>query len=337
MDLEVEIPIWYQGKMKWISNLTSRSTCSDVIRAIVSSDSPESWENYYLYESWRGVERPLKARCRLLKLWYSWAGETGNVTLTLRPSQSQSNAAHFLLSQQEKKLRKLHRRLRRTDGEIEKFDVVAVEASLVSYVHLSRSIVDLQRQIEEQDKALRHLSAEIESEFHVDDFTSLLSDVNQTLIISRQLSEQSEELEEEIQRINEEIDRKQFFLDELELDDALEHNIDIDSLEDDEEEEEEDAPSPPLLPLKHKTGSSLLLLSFPSTLTLFSGLVPIRPTAIVEPHLSSDPSFSRGVSKCRVEVLSFPSRACSLSTNDESDTGISSFNSTHDEQLVTLV
>ena len=238
MDLEVEIPIWYSGKMKWISNLTSRSTCSDVIRAILLSsdvDDGSSWENCHLYECWRGVERPLKSRCRLLKLWHSWAGETSNVTLTLRreESSSQSHATHFLLSQQEKKLRKVRRQLDRLEKE-------------ESIWTLSTSIVDLQRRIDNEDKAIRRLSKEVVNQFRREDFTSLLSDVNQTLIISRQFSEQSDQLDEQIQRINEDIERKQALLDELELDHALEDNIEIDSLDDDEEEEE----SSPVLPVK---------------------------------------------------------------------------------------
>jgi len=71
MDLEIEIPIWYKGKMKWISNLTTRSTCVDVIQAILTTDKnyfPQKNENYILYESWRGVERPLKSRSRLFDL-----------------------------------------------------------------------------------------------------------------------------------------------------------------------------------------------------------------------------------------------------------------------------
>ena len=46
---------------------------SDVIEAILSSSldcysSSKKSENYHLYESWRGVERTLKSRCRLLQI-----------------------------------------------------------------------------------------------------------------------------------------------------------------------------------------------------------------------------------------------------------------------------
>ena len=246
MDLETEIPIWYNGKMKWISNLTTRSTCADVIEAILSNDenflSSPSTDDYILYESWRGVERPLKSRCRLLKLWHAWAGESSNVTLTLRTQQQQqSTSTHLLLRKQDKKLTKLKRQLKRTDKQIEKFTHTDSGQHSSTYLHLYRSIINTQTQLEYQQKLISNLMSAIENEnphyqqeFSSEDFAYLLSNVNQTLIISRQLTEQSEELDEQIQRMNDEIDRKQYLLDELELDDALDQNIDLDSLDDEE-------------------------------------------------------------------------------------------------------
>jgi len=246
MDLETEIPIWYNGKMKWISNLTTRSTCSDIIEAILSTDEnyfSQTNENFVLYESWRGVERPLKSRCRLLKLWNSWAGESQNVTLTLRTHQPQSSSTHLLIRQQDKKLGKLKRQLKRTDKQIEKFKIIENEnnQSISIYLNLYRSIINTQKQLEYQQKLISRLISDIENETRIDfnsnDLTKILSDVNQTLIISRELTEQSEELDQQINKTNEEIDRKQYLLDELELDYALDQNIDIDSLDDDEQDQ----------------------------------------------------------------------------------------------------
>ncbi|CAF0846827.1 unnamed protein product [Rotaria sordida] len=344
MDLEVEIPIWYNGKMKWISNLTTRSTCFDVIQAILSSDENhicQSNEDYILYESWCGVERPLKPRCRLLKLWNSWAGESQNVTLTLRTHKQNPTSTHFLIRKQDKKLEKLKRQLKRTDKQIEKFTNVQNDnnQSMLSYLNLYRSIINTQTQLEYQQKLISCLISDIENEiridFNQDNFKKILSDVNQTLIISRKLTEQSDELDQQINKTNEEIDRKQYLLDELELDYALDQNIDIDSLEDDDQDQstflfkqervstKDISPSPPPI-FPHKTQT-----------------VTSRPTAIVEPSLSrtKSKSFSDQPSKNRVQIIPFPIRhysPWSVSTNDESDTGISSFNS-NDDQLVTLV
>ena len=245
MDPEVEIPIWYNGKMKWISNLTTHSTCYEVIQAILSTNENQSNDDYILFESWRGVERPLKSRCRLLKLWNSWASESQNVTLTLRAHPQQLTSAHFLIQQQGKKLEKLKRQLKRTDKQIEKVTNVQHDnnQSLLSYLELYHSIVKTQTQLEYQQNLMSCLISDIENETRTDisrnNLTKVLIDVNQTLIISRELTEQSDELDQQINKINDEIDRKQCLLDELELDDALDQNIDIDSLNDDDDDLEE--------------------------------------------------------------------------------------------------
>jgi len=238
MDLEIEIPIWYKGKMKWISNLTTRSTCVDVIQAILTTDKnyfPQKNENYILYESWRGVERPLKSRCRLLKLWNSWAGESHNVTLTLRTHQQQQQPT----STHTTRIRHQDKKLKRHAKQIEN---PASNQSMLPYLNIYRSIINTQTQLEYQQNLISCLIADIENEtridFNQDDLTKILLDVNQTLIISRKLTEQSEELDEKINITNKDIDGKQHLLDELELDYALDQNIDIDSLEDDDDQDQ---------------------------------------------------------------------------------------------------
>lgn len=278
MDLEVEIPIWYNGKMKWISNLTTRSTCSDVIQAILSSDdghSPRANQSYVLYESWRGVERPLKPRCRLLKLWNSWAGESHNVTLTLRnycqPQQSLASAQNRV-RHHERKIKRQQRRSEQTQ-------------SMLAFLNLYRSIIHTQSQLEHQQKLIAALITDIERETRLDlnhdDFARILADVNQTLAVSRTLNEQSEQLDESIHVATKEIDRKQHLLDELELDYALDQNIDIDSLDDDEQEPtpfafeqervstKDASPSPPSMasPKKTRTGNAHARLIRPISFT----------------------------------------------------------------------
>lgn len=346
MDLETEIPIWYNGKMKWISNLTTRSTCSDVIEAILSNDEhfhpSQSNDEYILYESWRGVERPLKSRCRLLKLWHAWAGESSNVTLTLRTNHQPSTSTHLLLRKQDKKLTKLKRQLKRTDKQIEKFSTIDSEktsSSMSNYLHLYRSIINTQTQLEYQQKLISNLMSAIENENPIEEFSSedlaqLLTNVNQTLIISRQLTEQSEQLDQQIEKSNEDIDRKQYLLDELELDDALDQHIDLDSLDDEEHTcfNEERVSTKDISP-----SPSFLIPQKLSTKINPTFAISSRPTAIVEPSLSltKSKSFSESpLMKTRFHIRQY--HPWSISPNEESDTGISSFNSM-DDQLVTLV
>ena len=272
MDLEIEIPIWYDGRVKWISNLTSRSTCLDVIQAILLSlnnCSTETNENYTLYECWRGIERPLKGRCRLLKLWKSWAGESQNVVLTLRSRQKQTVPMHILIRQQEDKLNKLKRQLKRTNRQIEKLNISnrlnedeSENDKLLNYLNIYRSIIRLNVEIENQQEIILHLTNEIANEnqqnLYENDFKNLLYDVNETLISSRKLTELSDEFDQQINKANQDVDQKQILLDELELDCALQENIDIDSLNDSYDEQfsfnQISSSPPPTIPMKISTG-----------------------------------------------------------------------------------
>jgi hypothetical protein len=255
MELETEIPIWFNGRVKWISNLNSRSTCSDIIEAILSSldgHSSQTNEEYLIYECWRGVERALKSRCRLLKLWKSWGGESQNVMLTLRSRKDETIPTHIIIRQQEKKLKKLKNQIKKTDKQIEKFDINNND-KMLNYLNLSRSIIHLNNQIEKQEKIIFNLTNKIENEnkkddFIENDFKQILFDVNQTLISSRKLTNLSDQLDQQINLINQDIENKQLLLDELELDFALQENIDIDSLDDQDDDIvyfKNNSPSPP--------------------------------------------------------------------------------------------
>jgi len=261
MELETEIPIWFNGRVKWISNLTYRSKCSDVIQAILSSldyHSSEINEKYVLYESWGGVERTLKSRCRLLKLWKSWDEESPNVILTLRSQEEEIIPTHILIRQQENKLNKLKNQLKRTNQQIEKLNVYKKlnqnDNTILTYLNISRSIIRLNNQIENQEKFIFNLTNQIRNEnkqdFIQNDFKKLLYDVNQTFISSRKLTHLSDQLDQQINQINQDIDQKQTLLDELELDFALQENIDIDSLND----QDEIKSSETILPMKTLSG-----------------------------------------------------------------------------------
>jgi len=251
MELETEIPIWFNGRVKWISNLSCRSKCSDVIEAILSSiDSNfNSNENYILYESWRGVERPLKSRCRLLKLWKSWGGESENVILTLRSRKQENISTKFLI----KKNKKLKSKFNNNNDK------------MLTYLNISRSIIRLNNQINNQEKLIFHLTNKIENEnkeenyFNENDFKEILSDVNQTLIYSRKLTILSDQFDQQINLINDQIENKQIILDELELDLALQENIHIDNID---FKFDSPSPSPTITPIKTLSGFNILFFSF---------------------------------------------------------------------------
>ncbi len=89
---DLEIPIWIGGCQKWVNGLTKRTTCDDVIHALLRHDRNSNAfvdvSSYVIYERWRDVERPLRGRTKLLKVWRAWGADCRNVKFFLRKSES---------------------------------------------------------------------------------------------------------------------------------------------------------------------------------------------------------------------------------------------------------
>lgn len=87
-----EIPVWVGGLQKWVTGLTKKTTCEDVVRVLLRSEGRPQVEldtecaHHVLVERWRKVERPLDSKTRVLKVWKAWAEEQPNVRITLRRS-----------------------------------------------------------------------------------------------------------------------------------------------------------------------------------------------------------------------------------------------------------
>lgn len=83
----VEIPIWVDRDKKWLTGLTKRTTCDDIIYALLSTERKEELDyahTYAIYERWRDVERPLQGRTKILRVWKAWGAEQKNVRLQLQ-------------------------------------------------------------------------------------------------------------------------------------------------------------------------------------------------------------------------------------------------------------
>ncbi|XP_007656419.2 ras association domain-containing protein 10 [Ornithorhynchus anatinus] len=92
------ISVWICQEEKLISGLSRRTTCSDVVRALLEDggaagkDRPRKGgggllggppHSYCIVEKWRGFERILPGKTRLLRLWAAWGDERGNVRFVL--------------------------------------------------------------------------------------------------------------------------------------------------------------------------------------------------------------------------------------------------------------
>ena len=119
---EIEIPIWVKGTQKWVTGLTKRTTCDDVIYALLYQDGITENVNtsaYAIFEKWREVERPLQGRTKIVKIWRIWGAEQANVHLSMRRIDELEYSGEFSLQRRKKRSR--HRtRERERDRDREK-------------------------------------------------------------------------------------------------------------------------------------------------------------------------------------------------------------------------
>ncbi|XP_010879357.1 ras association domain-containing protein 10 [Esox lucius] len=90
---ESKISVWVCREEKLVSGLSKRTTCADVIKVLLEdqnlkqcvtaamlSASPQS---YCIVEKWRGFERILPNKTKILRLWGAWGEEQENVRFVL--------------------------------------------------------------------------------------------------------------------------------------------------------------------------------------------------------------------------------------------------------------
>uniref|UniRef100_UPI00358F0D37 ras association domain-containing protein 10-like n=1 Tax=Myxine glutinosa TaxID=7769 RepID=UPI00358F0D37 len=84
------VPVWLRGERRVVSGLSARTTSTDVVRALlrteedlVPSEVPPLSDEFALLEQWRGCERLLPERTRILRLWWAWGGEQSDVRFVL--------------------------------------------------------------------------------------------------------------------------------------------------------------------------------------------------------------------------------------------------------------
>ena len=73
MTSDVEIGVWVEGVQKWVTGVTRRTTCHDVIKALLRAQANSRIDDtdvnsYVIVERWRKVEKPLDHEQRLLKV-----------------------------------------------------------------------------------------------------------------------------------------------------------------------------------------------------------------------------------------------------------------------------
>ncbi|XP_039988007.1 ras association domain-containing protein 10 [Xiphias gladius] len=90
---EGKISVWVCQEEKLVSGLSKRTTCADVVKVLLEDRNPRqgtsaamlsaSPESYCVVEKWRGFERILPNKTKILRLWSAWGDEQENVSFLL--------------------------------------------------------------------------------------------------------------------------------------------------------------------------------------------------------------------------------------------------------------
>uniref|UniRef100_A0A8C2H9C2 Ras association domain family member 10 n=1 Tax=Cyprinus carpio TaxID=7962 RepID=A0A8C2H9C2_CYPCA len=87
---ENKISVWVCREEKLVSGLSKRTSCADVMRLLLGEQNLEqrvslsgSPQSYCIVEKWRGFERILPNKTKILRLWSAWGEEQENVRFVL--------------------------------------------------------------------------------------------------------------------------------------------------------------------------------------------------------------------------------------------------------------
>ncbi|KAM9807551.1 ras association domain-containing protein 10-like [Neosynchiropus ocellatus] len=88
-----KISVWVCREEKLVSGLTRRTTCADVLQVLLEDRTLRqgasaamlsgSAQSYCVVEKWRGFERILPNKTKVLRLWAAWGAEQENVRFVL--------------------------------------------------------------------------------------------------------------------------------------------------------------------------------------------------------------------------------------------------------------
>ncbi|XP_064192922.1 ras association domain-containing protein 10 [Anguilla rostrata] len=91
--VESKISVWVCREEKLVSGLSRRTTCADVVKVLLDDQNLQQGvsaamlsgppESYCIVEKWRGFERILPNKTKILRLWSAWGVEQKNVRFVL--------------------------------------------------------------------------------------------------------------------------------------------------------------------------------------------------------------------------------------------------------------
>lgn len=89
---ESKISVWVCREEKLVLGLTKRTTCADVVKVLQEDQTQQHGvskaQPYCIVEKWRGFERILPNKTKILRLWFAWGDERMNVRFVLVKSEA---------------------------------------------------------------------------------------------------------------------------------------------------------------------------------------------------------------------------------------------------------
>ncbi|KAJ8002779.1 hypothetical protein DPEC_G00162500 [Dallia pectoralis] len=90
---ECKVSVWVCREEKLVSGLSKRTTCADVVTVLLEDQNLQQGasaamlsgtpQSYCIVEKWRGFERLLPNKTKMLRLWSAWGDEQENVRFVL--------------------------------------------------------------------------------------------------------------------------------------------------------------------------------------------------------------------------------------------------------------
>ncbi|XP_026176075.1 ras association domain-containing protein 10 [Mastacembelus armatus] len=89
---ESKVSVWVCREEKLVLGLSKRTTCADVVKVLLEDQNSmhrlSTAKSYCIVEKWRGLERVLPNKTRILRLWVAWGEEQSNVKFVLVKSDA---------------------------------------------------------------------------------------------------------------------------------------------------------------------------------------------------------------------------------------------------------
>ncbi|XP_039502981.1 ras association domain-containing protein 10 [Pimephales promelas] len=186
---ESKISVWVCREEKLVSGLSRRTTCADVVKVLLEDQSLQQGamlsgtpQSYCIVEKWRGFERILPNKTKILRLWGAWGDEQENVRFVLVRSDAslpnsgpRSAEARVVLSKdspctaktttpfsQEKQRRIVRKAFRKLDKINKKKEEVSKDKSAEKMETLVHLIISQDHTIRQQVQRIKELDSEIE-------------------------------------------------------------------------------------------------------------------------------------------------------------------------------